>query len=208
MPSTADSKIRWDLTCLYSGISDPQIDLDIAEFTKSAQQFSLNYKGKLADKLGAAISDYSELEMLGGKIMVYLSLEQSLDVTNEAVKAKIAAAHQAMSLIQGEYLTFFELELVALDDVTLEKLYASDTVVQRHRPWVEHQRVFKPHFLSEPVEAALTKRRSHGHPRRRSRTAANVSYPQARRRTQSRRVARLRVCPIDRQRRLVRLRLL
>ncbi len=158
----ADSDVRWDLTSIYSGISDPQIDLDIAEFTKQAQQFNLNHKGKLADTLGSAISAYSELDMLGGKIMVYLSLQQSLDVTNEAVKAKIAEAQQAMSQIQGEYLTFFELELVALDDATLEKWYAKDAVVQRHRPWIEHQRVFRPHFLSEPVEAALTKRAPFG----------------------------------------------
>ncbi len=164
MPShqIADSNVRWDLTSIYSVISDPQIDLDIAEFKRQAQQFSLNYKGKLAEGLGAAISDYSELEMLGGKIMVYLSLQQSLDVTNEAVKAKVAEAQQTMSQIQGEYLTFFELELVALDDATLEKWYASDAVVQRHRPWIEHQRIFKPHFLSEPVEAALTKRAPFG----------------------------------------------
>ena len=116
---TADSNVRWDLTSIYSAISDPQIDLDIAEFTKQAQQFSSDYKGKLADTLGAAISDYSELDMLGGKIMVYLSLQQSLDVTNEAVKAKVAAAQQTMSQVQGEYLTFFELELVALDDARL-----------------------------------------------------------------------------------------
>jgi oligoendopeptidase F len=164
MPSqnTADNAVRWNLTSIYSEISDPQIDLDIAEFTKQAQQFSLNYKGKLAEKLGAAISDFAELDMLGGKILVYLSLQQSLDVTNETVKAKIAEAQQTMSQVQGEYLTFFELELVALDDVTLEKWYASDSEVQRHRPWIEHQRVFKPHFLSEPVEAALTKRAPFG----------------------------------------------
>ena len=162
MNNIADNNVRWDLTSIYFGISDPQIDPDIAEFTRQAQQFSLNYKGKLADRLGAAISDYSELDMLGGKIMIYLSLQQSLDVTNEAVKAKIAAAQQTMSQTQGEYLTFFELELVTLDDATLEKWYASDGVVRRHRPWIEHQRVFKPHFLSEPVEAALTKRSPFG----------------------------------------------
>jgi oligoendopeptidase F len=154
----AESNVRWDLTSLYASITDPQIDLDIAEFTRNAQQFSLRYKGKLAGALGAAIADYAELEMLGSKIMVYLSLQQSVDVTDEAVKAKMAEAQQTMSQIQGEYLTFFELELVALDDATLETWYASDADVQRHRPWIEHQRVFKPHFLSEAVESALTKR--------------------------------------------------
>jgi oligoendopeptidase F len=159
---TADSNVRWDLTSIYSAIGDPQIDLDMAEFTRRAQQFSLDYKGKLSDKLGPSIVDYSELEMLGGKIMIYLSLQQSLDVTNEPVKSKIAEAQRTMSQVQGEYLTFFELELVALDDATLEKWYANDGVVQRHRPWIEHQRIFKPHFLSEPVEAALTKRSPFG----------------------------------------------
>ena len=160
--NTAESNVRWDLTSFYSAISDPQIDLDIAEFTRQAEQFSSNYKGKLAERLCGAIADYAELDMLAGKIMVYLSLQQSLDVTNEAVKARIAAAQQTMSHIQGEYLTFFELELVALDDATLEKWYASDSVVKRHQPWIEHQRIFKPHFLSEAVEAALTKRSPFG----------------------------------------------
>lgn len=154
--------VRWDLSSLYSGIDDSHIDLDIAEFTKHADKFHASYKGKLADTLGQAISDYSILEMLGGKVMVYLSLQQSLDVTNDAVKAKVAQAQQIMSQVQGEYLTFFELELVALDDALLERLYASDKVVRRHRPWIEHQRVFKPHLLSEPVEAALIKRSPFG----------------------------------------------
>jgi oligoendopeptidase F len=157
-----ENDVRWDLTSLYASVNDPQMDRDIAEFTKKARQFSSDYRGMLAAKLGAAISDFSELDMLGGKIMIYLSLLQSLDVTNEAVKAKFAAAQQVMSVVQGEYLTFFELELVALDDLTLEKWFASDAVVQRHRPWIEHQRIFKPHFLSEPVEAALTKRAPFG----------------------------------------------
>ena len=93
----ADANVRWDLSSIYSGIDDPQIDLDIAEFTKRAERFNANHKGKLADTLGRAISDYSELEMLGEKVMVYLSLLQSLDVTNEAVKAKVAHAQQTMS---------------------------------------------------------------------------------------------------------------
>jgi oligoendopeptidase F len=160
--TAADSNVRWDLTSIYSSISDPQLDLDVADFARQAQLFSANFKGQLADKLGPSISAYSELDMLGGKIMVYLSLQQSLDVTNEAVKARIAEVQRTMSQLQGEYLTFFELELVALDDATLEKWYAADAVVQKHRPWIEHQRIFKPHFLSEPVEAALTKRAPFG----------------------------------------------
>ena len=159
---SAAQNVRWDLSSIYSGVDDPQIDLDIAEFTRQAEAFHASHKGKLAETLGHAISDYSELEMLGAKVMVYLFLQQSLDVTNELVKAKVAEARKAMSQVQGEYLTFFELELVALDDAVLAKWYARNEVAAKHRPWVEQQRIFKPHLLSEPVEGALTKRSPFG----------------------------------------------
>ena len=159
---SAAQNVRWDLSSIYSGIDDPQIDLDIAEFTRQAEAFHASHKGKLAETLGRAISAYSELEMLGAKVMVYLFLQQSLDVTNELVKAKVADARKAMSQVQGEYLTFFELELVALDDAVLAKWYARNEVAAKHRPWIEQQRIFKPHLLSEPVEGALTKRSPFG----------------------------------------------
>ncbi len=160
---SAAENVRWNLSSIYSGVDDPQIDLDIAEFTRQAEAFHANHKGKLAETLGRAISDYAALDMLSAKIMVYLFLQQSLDVTNEQVKAKVADARKRMSQVQGESLTFFELELVALDDEVLEKWYASNNeVAAKHRPWIEQQRIFKPHLLSEPVEAALTKRAPFG----------------------------------------------
>jgi oligoendopeptidase F len=136
--------------------------LDIVNFGKQAESFKADHKGKLAETLGRAISDYAELEMLGQKITAYLALQQSLDVTQEAVKAKVAEAQETLSRIEGDYLTFFELELVALDEAVLERWYASDETARRHRPWIEHQRVFKPHLLSESVEAALIKRSPFG----------------------------------------------
>ena len=159
---SAAQNVRWDLSSIYSGVDDPQIDLDLSDFTRQAELFNASHKGKLAETLGRAISDYTELEMLGAKIMVYLFLQQSLDVTNEQVKAKVAEARKTMSQVQGEYLTFFELELVALDDVVLESWYAANEVAAKHRPWIEQQRIFKPHLLSESVESALTKRSPFG----------------------------------------------
>ena len=96
--------------------------------------------------------------MLSGKINSYLFLRESTDLTNAAIKAKHAAFQRELSAIRGEHLTFFELELVQLSDDTLKKFYASDPVVAKHRPWIEHIRTFKPHFLTEPVESALVKR--------------------------------------------------
>ncbi|HLJ24133.1 MAG TPA: M3 family oligoendopeptidase [Candidatus Acidoferrales bacterium] len=160
MEKTIESadQIRWDLSVLYADIVDPRLDSDLAELTAMARRFSAAYKGKLPESLGGAIRDYSEIEMLSGKINSYLFLRESTDLTNAAIKAKHAAFQRELSAISGEHLTFFELELVQLSDEALKTFYDSDPVVAKHRPWIEHIRTFKRHFLSEPVESALVKR--------------------------------------------------
>jgi|SRR5690242_19220750 oligoendopeptidase F len=151
-------EVRWNLSILYSGIEDPRLDGDLRELAEMVKRFFASYKGKLAERLGAAIRDFSEIEMLQGKIASYLFLRESTDLTNAAIKAKHAAVERELSALQGEYLTFFELELVQLSEDALKRGYENDAIVAKHRPWIEHVRVFKPHFLSEPVESALTKR--------------------------------------------------
>ena len=160
MPSTIDStdQVRWDLSILYSDIEDPRLDSDLSQLATMVRRFSSTYKGKLAETLGPAIKDYLEIEMLSGKIKAFLGLRESTDLFNAAIKAKHAAFERELSALEGEHLTFFELELVQLSDETLKTWYKNDPLVAKHRPWIEHTRVFKPHFLSEPVESALTKR--------------------------------------------------
>ena len=61
---SAAQNVRWDLSSIYSGIDDPQIDLDIAEFTRQAEAFhaTLEIDGVILSKLdgdargGAALS--------------------------------------------------------------------------------------------------------------------------------------------------------
>src|ERR1700722_1571282 len=123
MASTIDStaQIRWDLSILYSDIEDPRLGSDLSAFANMARHFSQDYKGKLADSLGPAVRDYSEIEMLSGKISSYLFLRESTDLSNAAVKAKHATLQREMSGLRGEHLTFFELELVELSDEALKK---------------------------------------------------------------------------------------
>lgn len=153
---------KWDLSVLYSGVDDPRINSDVAEFEKAAKEFHVVYRGHLAEKLGAAIADYSRIKMLEDKLEYYLFLQQSLNVSDAAVKAKIAEVGQAVSRACGEYLEFFHIEITEMDGQALARLYEEDTVVAWHKPWLEHLRVFKPHLLSEPVESALTKRSPFG----------------------------------------------
>jgi len=159
---TSAKNVRWDLSLIYKGLDDPSLQRDRKELEKMAKSFSQTHKGLLAETLPAAIADYSEIDMLSGKIMSFLSLFESTDVTNAAVKAKLAEIEQEISSLQGNFLTFFELELVKLKDEVLEKWYAENELMRKHRPWIEHIRIFKEHFLEEAVESALAKRTPFG----------------------------------------------
>jgi oligoendopeptidase F len=152
---------RWDLSVFYSGIDDPQIDVDVQKLVDMEKSFFDSYKGKLGEKLGSALTDYAEIEVLGSKL-AYLGLRLSLNTGDTAAQKKSADVDSTLSQAYGEYMTFFSLELVALDDSVLKKLYAEDPVVARHRPFIEFERVFKDYYLSEPVESALNKRASFG----------------------------------------------
>jgi len=154
--------VRWDLSLFYLGISDPQIDADAEKLAELEKAFNAKHKGNLGQMLGQAITDLWEIDMLENKIFVYLRLMTSLNVAEPSVKAKRAELSRKLSQVDGEYMTFFRLELTHLDDASLANLYSSDEVVARHRPWIEHLRSFRPHILIEEVESALTKRRSFG----------------------------------------------
>ena len=72
--------------------------------------------------------------MLSGKITSYLFLRESTDLTNAAIKAKLARFQRELSALQGEHLTFFELELVQLSDETLEIWYEDDRFGRQTSP--------------------------------------------------------------------------
>src|ERR1700686_3122776 len=133
MASTIDSasQARWDLSILYSDIEDPRLDSDLSNFAEMAKHFSLTFKGKLAEQLGPAVVDYSEIEMLSGKITSYLFLRESTDLTNAAIKAKHADFNRQLSALRGEHLTFFELELVQLSDETLNTWHQTDSFIAK-----------------------------------------------------------------------------
>jgi len=159
---TGAEKTRWDLSFLYSGPNDPLLDKDTSRLVEMIKNFSSSHKGRLAETLGQAINDLSEINMLQSKIDLYLYLTQSLNVAESAIKSKIAEVEKMTSWAFGEYMSFFDIELVALDDTALNKLYTDEPVVAKHRPWIEHVRVFKPHLLTEQVESALAKRSPFG----------------------------------------------
>lgn len=153
-----NEQTRWDLSLLYSGIDDPRIDHDIELLTSKAKQFFEVYRGNLKTMLSQAIRDYSEIDMIQTKLSAFPFLLQSTDVTDTRVKEKSAHIELTCSQISGAYFSFLDVEINSLDESILEAFYKNDPFVLKHKPWIEHIRIFKNHILSEDVESALTKR--------------------------------------------------
>ena len=159
---TGAEKYRWDLSCFYRGVDDPKIAADLKAYEQGAAAFRKAYKGKLADLLGQAITEYGRLDSLANMPIVFLFLTFSVDTTASAVESRMAEVQQQLSLAAGEYLTFFELELIDLPEEAIARQAESDPVVAKHLPWIRHTRKYKPHVFSEAIESALSKRSPYG----------------------------------------------
>ena len=154
--------VRWDLNFLYSGIDDPQLDRDLALWVAKAKAFSAAHKGNLTKTLGQALTDRAELSMLGNKFGAYLGLRNALNTNDEATKTKGQSIEKIQNAGSAEYMEFFSIELAALPQDVIEELTKSDPIVAKHRSLIDQVRLFKPHMLTEEVEAALTKRSQYG----------------------------------------------
>lgn len=160
MKKLETENIKWKLEYIYSDIHDSQINRDVENIENLSKIFKLNYRGNLEKKIGESISDYLKIKMLIDKVSIYLFLQQSLDVGNEDVKKRVSEIDQKINSIYGEYITFYTLELVVLNENIIEGLCQKSEIVKKHKSWIDHQRAFRVNLLSEEVESALTKRSS------------------------------------------------
>ena len=154
--------VRWDLSCFYRNLDDPQIDADLKTLEGLAKDFYSKYRGKLGTELSAAIRDFIQLSTLADKLFGYLGLLPTLDLSNEKADGKLDACRRIWDAASGEFLTFFDLEIIALDQKIIDEVVALDPLVAKHKPWLDHIREYKTHILNEEVESALNKRASYG----------------------------------------------
>jgi oligoendopeptidase F len=160
--TTGAETVRWDLNDLYRDIDDPALDADVERLVALAKRFFETFAGKLVTKLGDALNAQAEITCIADKLFVYLHLRRSTDATNERIQQRAGAVQEAWSRASADYLTFFEHELVAIDDATYAAILARDKTAARHAPLLDHIRANRRFLLTEPVERALTLRSPFG----------------------------------------------
>lgn len=156
----------WDLSELYTGLSDPKISADKKLISKLAGEFVKKYKDKLNKKtltsslLLRAIQDYEQIDSLSYQLGAYAHLQFSV-ATNDAEASKFQQATTEFLYELSAELTFFATEWRELSEDKAKELIA-DPVLKNYSYYLSEQRKFVPNTLSTEQETILTKKSQSG----------------------------------------------
>jgi len=155
----------WDLTDLYNDLKDPNIRRDLDDAKSRSQAFQQTYQGKLndlsGDELAAAIAEYEAISEICGKIGSFAQLKYAGDSSDAAIGQFYQFVQEEMTGISSLSL-FFGLEINRIEGASLDAKYEQSEALRRYRPWLDENRAFRPHQLSDEVEQVLHERRVAG----------------------------------------------
>lgn len=157
--------VVWDLSDLYSGLTDPKIEKDKKQITSLTKTFIKKYKGKInppsgKTKLTASLllSALTDIEKIDTKLYIYLNYASYLfsqDTVDPKINAFVTESDEFSNNISTQ-LRWFMLEWQALDDSSAKKLIA-DTKLKNHQHFLAHSRVFSKYRKNEAEEIIMTK---------------------------------------------------
>ncbi|MCY4107740.1 MAG: M3 family metallopeptidase, partial [Chloroflexi bacterium] len=163
-PASSADGVAWDLSDLYLGTDDPKIDSDLDSAEARAREFVARYRGKLAAlsaaELAEAVSELECITELADAAVIFAQLLHAAKSDDPARGRLVAHATERNSGIRNT-LVFFELEWVALEDEVAAALM-DDPALRRYRHFLETERRFKPHRLSEAEEMLLERKSNTG----------------------------------------------
>lgn len=147
----------WDLSDLYSGINDTQVDKDLNTYLVYNQQLSDSYKGKVATlspaEFAQAVKLYEQASVVASKLGIFAYLNMVTQMKNKEALAFYQNTNEKLTE-SGKLSIFFTLEINALSEEKFKSLL-EDKTVAFYRPWLEKIRLFKPYELAEDMEALL-----------------------------------------------------
>jgi oligoendopeptidase F len=154
---TSVDPLHWDLTSIYSSLSDPRIEADLKTALSTAQALSAQFKTRVS-----SLTPAEALEMITGLEDVQYAMHRpswfaglmfSAQTDDAGVKALQDRVQAAATVIANE-ITWAELELTQLPETTMNTWLASSELIA-YRHFIRAHRRFADHTLSEPEEKIL-----------------------------------------------------
>jgi oligoendopeptidase F len=157
---TGAESVIWDLSIFYSSADDPAIAADMARVQTMADEFAAAYRGRVkdldAEELIDALQAMEAIYDLSGRFGSFAGLNFSTDTADPRFSALMQRVTEHGAALQQKLL-FFELEWKALpDDDAAKRL--SDPTLGKYRHYLESERRFIPHTLSEIEEKLLVEK--------------------------------------------------
>ena len=158
--------VKWDLGDLYSSIHDPRIERDRKSLLKRAIKFENTYRGKInlnsltPKKLLGALKELENISERAGKLLSYAYLVFAADTSNPENGAFLQSVQESSTALR-KHLIFFELEWVELGEKKAKELLKSP-VLSDYKHFLDRERRYKPHRLSEPEEKIMDEKANTG----------------------------------------------
>jgi oligoendopeptidase F len=150
-------EVTWDLSHLYSGINDRNINNDIETVKRKIGVFSPKYRGKLGgitpSQLQNAVVEMEDVEQMSGRFGSYAYLNFATQSKNPEAGAFLQKVKEITSEFSKEMI-FFDLEWASLEDEKAASLL-EDPAVGKYRHYLTKLRKYRPHLLSETEEKLL-----------------------------------------------------
>ena len=157
---TGAEDVAWDLSDLYAGIDDPQIEEDIARAETDAAAFRERYHGAVAGlhaaALAEAVEEYERIESAVVRPLTFSHLVFATNMADPSRGALVARLGEKAAALDTQLL-FFALEWAAVEDDAAAAVLA-DPALDRWRHHLESLRKFRPYLLSEPEERIVTEK--------------------------------------------------
>jgi oligoendopeptidase F len=151
--SEVEEKLKWNINALYNTEKDYEDDLN--KLVNLSKDFKKKYENNLKDEktILEAMKVFEEIQILVDHTICYVSLTQSVDMTDDESNRRSGKFDMIISEVFGD-LSFFESELSTLDVSLLEKCRDGNPYF---KSYFEDLILEKPHILSKEVEETLSK---------------------------------------------------
>lgn len=155
---TGAEEIQWNLSDLYDGVNDTQLQTDKKKVQQQAAAFAEKYHGTISDldakELAQAYGEYEEILDQIGKIGSFAHLLWSTDTNNSAYGKLLQEAKELSSAIHQK-LVFFDVEWLQIEQERAKELI-NNKALSSYRHYLETSRRYKKHTLSEKEEQVLS----------------------------------------------------
>jgi len=157
--STSADGVEWDLSDLYEGPEDPNLDEDIEKSIQKAENFREKYKGNIENaelskkEFREAMEEYEDIFESINKISSFAALYHAMDTQDPDRGALLQRVDQKKSEVKNK-LIFFELEWQSLSDEKAEE-YMESEELDHYKSYLNNWRRYTPYMLSEYEEQII-----------------------------------------------------